>query len=100
MIAALAMLLCCGISAFAQYSYTSSSISATSTTVYASTYVELDYASADYYTLELWSELDQNCNVSCDYNTSGVAGGWRLWIEPRFMVRFNTFGLYLFHGVG
>ncbi len=73
----LAFLLALGAVASAQYAYSSTSLSQTSGTIYASNYVEVDYLTADYYWLATWNEFDQNCTYySCDYPTNTVAAGW------------------------
>jgi hypothetical protein len=70
------LVLVCVSKAFGQYAYVSTSLSYDDTTVYASTYAEVDYYTAGYYYLELWSELDQGCYYSCNDQTEAVAYGW------------------------
>lgn len=66
--------------AVAQYAYTSTSLTQGSTNIYASTHVEVDYYTAYYYYVAMWSELDPNCSVngySSDCSTlQAVASGW------------------------
>lgn len=73
----LAFLLAMGAVASAQYAYSSTSLSQTSGTIYASNYVEVDYLTADYYSVATWNELDQDCSLdTCLYPTNTVAAGW------------------------
>jgi hypothetical protein len=73
----LVFLLAMGAVASAQYAYSSTSLSQTSGTIYASTYVEVDYLTADYYSVATWNELDQDCSLdSCEYPTNTVAAAW------------------------
>jgi hypothetical protein len=69
----LGLLLIVSLGAFGQYSYTSTSISATSTSVYASAYSEIDYYTAYSSYVELWGALF-NCN--CSSYSQMMNGSW------------------------
>jgi len=72
LLAASCMLAFCA-AASAQYSYSSTSLYETSGTVYASAYAEIDYYSAEYYSLNMYSELDA-CNFC--YGSNEIAWAW------------------------